>query len=154
PSVRFQADGKLVAQDHWTNRLNIWDLGQKKIVTTAVRREHPSVGRTPTSTDALGNLFAYHHEKGIAVRDLVADREICRLPLTTDNQYGAYPSISSDGKKTLVCEHAKDAMVVRWYDTQIGQELGQYLIPNDKAFPHVIWPVEWYASDGSKFGYA
>ncbi|HZZ78946.1 MAG TPA: WD40 repeat domain-containing protein [Gemmataceae bacterium] len=153
PSVCFQADGKLVAQDQWTHRLNIWDLRQRKIAATMLRREQPSSGRAPVSNDALRNLYAHHDQKCIVIRDLVANREICRLPVSVDNAFRVVPGISPDGTKTFVYEKGKDATAMRWYETKSGRELGQYVITKDMAFPDLYWPVAWYADDGSKFGY-
>src|SRR5262249_40563962 len=79
PSVHFRADGRLVAQSRWGGRLKVWEGKQGKLVENLWQHEPPHVGRTPYSQDVLGRLFVHHAAKGMAVRDLVTDRQVCLL---------------------------------------------------------------------------
>jgi WD40 repeat protein len=156
PCVRYFASGRLAAFERHQGLLNVWDPGQGKIVESLCRHTTPwaFVGRTPSHHDSCGKLFAYHKEKGVAIHDLITDRQICRLDgVKVEDVWTVYPRLSPDGKRVLVCAKEEDGLLIRWFDSRSGRELGRYRIPANELFPDQYYPVQWYSESGTVFGY-
>ena len=153
PFVRFLPDGRLIVQA-WSRRLNVWDVKQEKIVESLWRHKAPAVGRSPCDYDFWGKLFVYHVEKGLAIRDLVRDRQVCLLEgVKVENAWDAFPLLSADGKRVLVSVKEKNGYLIRWFESSSGRELGRYCIPKKEFLSDRFRPVQWFSTKGTVFGY-
>jgi WD40 repeat protein len=159
PAVHFLADGRLLARDWRHGRLNVWDLRQGRVVQSLWRHKDPPVGRSPCSHDSWGRLFAHHVEKGLAIRDLVADKQLCLLEgVKVEDVWSVRPRLSADGKRVLVSTQEKAGLLIRWFDSRSGREQGRYRIPEKGLFPsrlrQWIGPcIDWFSEEGTAFGY-
>ena len=151
--VRYLPNGQLAAFEWHHGVANRWDVDQRRLVETVRRHKTPSVGRQPCDHDALSKLFVYHDEKGLSVLDLVANRDLCRLEnVKVDDAWTVYPSLSPDGSRVLVSSVGKNSLLVRWYDSRTGKELGQYEIPDGERF-RATRRLRWYSETGTVFGF-
>jgi hypothetical protein len=153
PWVRFLADGRLLVRSRWHGRLNVWDPQRDRIVETFWIQQAPSE-QTPFDYDTWGRLYAHHVDKGVALHNLVTDRQVCLLEGVEVGDAGkTVPRLSADGKRVLVTTPAIKGLLVRWFDNSSGRELGRYQIAENEVFPDHAAPVQWFSDDGTVFGY-
>src|SRR5262249_10283608 len=73
-----------------------------------------------------------------------------------EREWGLELALSADGARVLVSTIEKEAILVRWFDSRTGRELGRHHIPKNEIFPPgdtgTLW-LYWFSKDGTLFGY-
>jgi len=151
--VHYAPDGRLLAQP-WVHsgRLTVWDPKQGKILETLSPRPAPLAGRIPASYDSWRKRFVCCQDEALVVHDLLTDTQVCRLAgvrVRENEVWSVIPSLSPDGKRVLVSSREKNVILVRWFDSQTGRELGRCSIPEAAS----ISRSPWLSQDGTVFGY-
>lgn len=151
--LHYFNDGRLSALDWHGGRSTTWDPKRGKSLENLSFHKAPLVARTPCSYDSSHRLFAHHREKGVHVRDLVTDRDLCRLKGFDFEKSGhVSPRLSPDGKRVLLEMQDQSLWYMCWFDTRNGKELGRIRLPEKELKPHPRAEVKWFDEAGTVFG--
>jgi hypothetical protein len=163
PRIRFAAKGRLIAEG--AGRSLVWDVRARRVVGSVVG----GMGRLPRvpvlddRTARRGNLLFFHDGESVVVHNIDEGRIECRLEGTGRSDLGSQlytrrrpmrflPSF--DGNRVLVGLVDNGFVLVRWFDTKHGKEVGRCRIPDADLFPGDTDPlILWCAPDGAEFGY-
>ena len=148
----------------------VWDRSGKFVEDGPKPRArlHPpapySTGH-PTSFDREYRLVAANVAGRVAVYDVEADRELCRLEgvFAADKFARHWPVMSADGARVLVPLLDGNDLLVNWYDSKTGRKQGSFRVPKAEVFPDT-YPLatgdlvhsaaaSWFSDDGSLISY-
>lgn len=160
-TVRYLPDGRLLASDrnYRGGLVHVWDP-RKRILLETIRvfgrpessgvvlgsNRHDGWGKTTVAT--LGN----YEKQNLVTYDLLANQVLSVVKGLNRAQ------LSGDGKRLLTNEFddKRYRLIVRWFDSRTGQELGRHDIPYKQmhqSLANTARDAEWLAENGSAFGY-
>jgi WD40 repeat protein len=159
PSVEFESNERLTLLG--VEHSEVWDLPARKLVKATTRKVggRPKTERLPTSTDRDGKLFVYHDGKSLVLHDVENNRKLFSLEGTKlgpdESPYAFIPSLTENGNRVLVASAEEKHVLVRWFDTRDGKEIGRYRIPHAELHPNELptVTVRWLSDDGAEFRY-
>jgi WD40 repeat protein len=167
PIVRFLPDGKLrlttaPEQDiAYGRRVDVWDPKTRTIVESKRYPAFAGLSRYGYM-DADGKVrVGQDWESGETfVRDVTINKRLCQLEGVKRNNsmHHIWYEMSPDGSRVLTYSVEPDStkrtsLLVRWFDSHTGKELGRLDIPARDADTHAGTPARWFSADGSVFGY-
>jgi hypothetical protein len=168
PIVRFLPDGQLRLTSapeeniSYGRRVDVWDPRTRTLVET--RRFPGFSGLSGYGyLDADEKLRASQNEETgeTYVRDITTAETLCQLEGVKRNGTMHYINreMSHDGSRVLIYSDEPDSMkptslLVRWFDSTTGKELGRFEVPARDAAPvGVTTSTRCFAADGSVVGY-
>jgi WD40 repeat protein len=153
-TVHFLRDGRLVAECSRRDegRCSTWDAATGILLDSCIRPAVPQAQvYTPHDQDALGRLFVYRLGQTVVVHDCLRDRLLCRLPGVEDPQM--HLRMSADGRRVFVASWEKGMLLIRWFDSRRGHELGRYHVALSELHAVFLDQLSWLSEEGDRFGY-
>jgi hypothetical protein len=163
--VHYLSDHQIRIRDGEHTYRN-WELRDGKFVLPLERRPLPEAVRRGTAHFCPLRRLALHTDsKQLVVFHLETGREQCRLQdISYQGKQMHWPVFSRDSQRVLLPRADGADVLACWYDTQTGRELGRHRITpaagfrgyppvNDAQDSPGLPAIDWYADDGSEFGY-